>query len=109
MGTLDFPTGSAGRAFLLRLPLREDGSIDEAEVVERPSRATVRRFWASEPDSSGLIVRSAKGWECRCEQQGEVRIFSLPSQLLRLGERVIMTCADGGRMPFRVARMTKLS
>ena len=31
--TREFPTGSAGRAFLLRLPLRDDGSIDEAEVA----------------------------------------------------------------------------
>lgn len=107
-GTREFPTGSAGRAFLLRLPLREDGSIDEAEVLKRPSRATVRRFWAAEPDASGRIVRCAGGWECRCEQQGKVRAFGLPSQPLRLGEPVIMTCTDGSAMPFRVASMTKL-
>ena len=107
-GTREFPTGSAGRAFLLRLPLHEDGTIDEAEVAERPSRATVRRFWASEPDASGRIIRCAGGWECRCEQQGKVRAFCLPSQPLRLGEPVTMTCPDGCRMPFRVASMTKL-
>lgn len=107
-GTCEFPKGSAGRTFLLRLPLHEDGSIDEAEVAQRPSRATVRRFWASEPDSSGRIVRCARGWECRCEQQGKVRAFCLPSQPLRLGEPVIMTCPDGCQLPFRVASMTKL-
>ena len=107
-GTSEFPTGSAGRAFLLRLPLHEDGSIDEAEVAEKPSRATVRRFWASEPDASGRIVRCAQGWECRCEQQGKVRAFCLPMQPLRLGEPVVLTCPDGGQMPFRVARMRKL-
>lgn len=108
-GTREFPTGSAGRAFLIRLPLREDGSIDEAEVARRPSRATVRRFWASEPDASGRIVRCAAGWECRCEQQGEgVCAFCLPSHPLKLGEEVVMTGPDGLQLPFRVASMTKL-
>lgn len=107
-GTREFPTGSAGRAFLLRLPLREDGSIDEAEVVERPARATVRRFWGSEPDASGRIVRCARGWECRCEQQGKVRAFCLRSQSLTLGAQVTMTCPEGRQLPFRVASMTKV-
>lgn len=108
-GTREFPTGSAGRAFLLRLPLHDDGLIDEAEVAQRPLRATVRRFWASEPDSSGQIVRCPCGWECRCGQRGnETLVFHLPSQPLRLGEQVIMTDHDGRELPFRVANMTKL-
>jgi hypothetical protein len=109
-GTPEFPTGSAGRAFLIRLPLREDGSIDEDEVARWPSRATVRRFWASEPDASGRIVRCAGGWECRCEQRGsEVRAFCLPPHPLKLGEEVVMTDPDGLPLPFRVAGMTKLA
>ena len=107
--TREFPTGSAGRAFLLRLPLRDDGSIDDAEVANRPSRATVRRYWASEPDSSGRIVRCLSGWECRCGQRGrEALAFHLPSQPLRLGEQVVMTDPDGRQLPFRVANMTRL-
>lgn len=109
-GTREFPKGSAGRAFLLRLPLNEDGSIDEAEVAHRPSRATVRRFWASEPDSSGRIVRCPSGWECRCGYRGKEHVaFHLPAQPFRLGERVIMTDDCGCELPFRVASMTKLS
>lgn len=109
-GTREFPTGSAGRAFLLRLPLDEDGSIDEAEVAHFPSRATVRRFWASEPDSSGRIVRCPGGWDCRCGQRGnEGLAFRLPSQPLRLGEQVIMTDPCGCELPFRIANIMKLS
>lgn len=108
--TREFPMGSAGRAFLIRLPIREDGSIDEAEVARWPSRATVRRFWASEPDASGRIVRCAGGWECRCEQRGaEARVFCLLPHPLKLEEEVVMTCPDGLPLPFRVASMTKLA
>lgn len=109
-GTREFPAGSAGRAFLLRLPLHDDGSIDDAEVALYPSRATVRRFWASEPDSSGQIVRCQSGWECRCgHRDNEHMAFNLPAQPLRLGERIVMTDACGHELPVRVANMTKLS
>ena len=109
VGTREFPKGSAGRALLLRLPLRDDGTIDEAEFARHPSRATIRRFWASEPDSFGRIVRCQSGWECTCSQRGnESLIFLLPSQALRLGEKVIMKGADGRELPFRIASMTKL-
>lgn len=109
-GTREFPAGSAARAFLLRLPLHDDGSIDEAEVAHRPSRATVRRFWASEPDASGRIVRCPSGWECRCGQRGhETMAFRLPSQPIRIGEQIVMTDSCGFELPFRIASTTKLS
>lgn len=108
-GTREYPAGSAGRAFLLRLPLHEDGSICEAEFLKRPSRATVRRFWASEPDCSGRIVRGHDGWELSCSQHkdGEMA-FRLAPQQIQPGGRVIMTAPDGEELPFRVASMTKL-
>jgi hypothetical protein len=107
--TPEFPQGSASRVFLLRLPLHDNGSIDEGEVARRPSRATVRRFWASEPDTSGQIVRCPCGWECRCGQRGQEPLaFRLSSQPLRLGEQVTMTGPDGCELPFRVANMTKV-
>ena len=108
--TREFPAGSAARAFLLRLPLHEDGSIDEAEVAHHPSRATVRRFWPSEADSSGRIVRCSSGWECRCGQRGKEHVaFHLPPQPLRLGEQIVMTDPSGRELPFRIASMSRLS
>ena len=108
-GTREFPAGSAGRAFLLRLPLLDDGSIDEAEFARNPSRATICRFWASEPDSFGRIFRCPCGWECTCSQRGnEPLVFLLPSQALRLGEQVIMKGPGGHELPFRIAGMTRL-
>lgn len=108
-GTREFPTGSVGRAFLLRLPLHEDGSIDEAEVAHRPSQATVRRFWGSEPDSAGRIVRCPMGWECRCGQRGNEHVaFHFPPQPLRVGEQIVIMDPCGCELPFRVASMTEL-
>ena len=109
-GTPEFPAGSAGRAYLLRLPLDDDGSIDAAEVALHPSRATVRRFWASEPDLSGRIVRCPSGWECRSGQRGYDHLaFHMHPQRFGLGLQIIMTDYCGCDLPFRIASMTKLS
>lgn len=108
-GTREFPTGSAGRAFLLRLPLDEDGSINEAELAQRPSRATVRRFWASEPDCSGRIARRDDGWDLSCsERHDDGFYFHLPPQQILPGGQIVMTTPDGHELPFRVANMAKL-
>ena len=61
-GTHDFPNGSAGRAYLLRLPLDERGLIDERLIVQFPQRATVRRHWPNEPERNGYLVRKPHGW-----------------------------------------------
>ena len=55
--TREFPNGSASRAYLLRLPLTDDGRIDEVALEELPDQATVRRLWPSEADVSGHLVR----------------------------------------------------
>jgi hypothetical protein len=66
-----FPRGSASRSYLLRLPLQDCGSIDEKAFLANPERATVRRFWPSEPDLTGRIVRLKDGWGLRFQDDHE--------------------------------------
>ena len=107
-GTSEFPTGSVGRAFLLRLPLQDDGSIDEAEVARSPARATVRRFWASEPDCSGRIMRRDDGWDLSCtERHNNGFHCHLPPQQILAGGQIVMATPDGKELTFRVSDMTK--
>ena len=83
--------------------------IDEAEVAQRPSRATVRRFWASEPDCSGRITRRDDGWDLRCtEQHNNGFHFHLPPQKILPGGQIVMATPDGTELTFRVSDMTKL-
>jgi hypothetical protein len=106
-GTRDFPRGSVSRAFVLRLPIRRDGSIDEAEVVRNPSLATLKRFWASEPDRIGRIVHVNGSLAFSYGSERAVRC-TLPSQPISLGGHVIVMMPDGGELPFRVASMRQL-
>jgi hypothetical protein len=104
------PSGSPGRAYLIRLPLDETGRVDEAELSSRPRQATVRRFWPSEPDLSGLVERRDSGWAFRwngCADEEKVSMLYL--RPLQLGSEIIVTEPDGRRLPFRVACMRQLA
>lgn len=101
----DFPRGSASRAYLLRLPLKTDGRIDEQALSALPQRATVRRVWPSEADVNGNIVRKEGHWvlvgrtgeTMGLIEPGEI----LPGALVRLRE-------SGSERLFRVAALTDL-
>jgi hypothetical protein len=103
--TSGFPEGSASRVYLLRLPLKKDGLIDEAALAGAPARATVRRFWPNEPDLAGYVVRTPKGWAFSYEpgEDDDETVFHLETHPIRLGEYLTLTEPDGGRLPFRVA------
>jgi hypothetical protein len=102
--TPDFPKGSASRAFLLRLPLGEDGSIDDIAFREEPRRATVRRYWPNEPDLSGHLIRRPTGWALSYRPgEDDESIFHLETPRLLPGEYITVTEPDGRRLPFRVA------
>lgn len=103
--TKEFPEGSASRAYLLRIPLDDQGLIEERSLRAAPARATVRRFWPNEPDMSGHVIRTPSGWAL-CYRIGEAHeeaIFHLEMHPLRLGEYVTLTEPGGETSSFRVA------
>ena len=100
--TADFPSGSPGRAYLLRVPLDADGRIDNERLMQFPSRATARRFWASEPDQFGQLERLDGHYVVRCDSRDAV--FRLPAATgLALGQLIDIEGPDGILQPFRVA------
>lgn len=103
--TAEFPAGSPSRAYLLRLPLRADGSIDEEAVMQRPGMATVRRFWANEPDRQGYLIKGKGTWAFSYQrgEQDDENLFHLEAHPLLPGEYITLTEPDGRRFPFKVA------
>jgi hypothetical protein len=106
-GTRDFPAGSVSRGFLIRVPLDDAGSIDESALAMAPQKATVRRFWSTEPDRCGRVVRANGHWAIQCGGDAE-SIFSIDSPSFALGEQVALVGRDGMAMPFRVAGVHSL-
>ena len=103
--TAEFPEGSASRAYILRLPLNSEALIDATALAQNPGMATVRRFWPSQPDERGYIVRKGKGWafSYALGDDDDEDLYHLESHPLRLGEYVTVIEPDGQRYPFRVA------
>lgn len=101
----EFPRGSAGRSYIIRLPLRGDGTIDYANLEAEPGRATVRRFWPNQPDLIGTIVRTATGLAIKYEARGDDRphLCSLDAHRFRPDDKVVMTGPNGNKRQFRVA------
>lgn len=107
--TREFPFGSASRAYLLRVPLESNGHIAADEHAEEPRRATVRRFWPSEPDLSGYIVRAQWQWHfvSRRAQASADEIGWFEDCALVLDRTIEITEAANGTIPFRVAAITR--
>ena len=99
--TSAFPAGSVSRAYLIRLPLDDEDSVDAAAFVRAPTRATVRRHWSNDPDESGVIVRADGNWLIRCK--GAERMLQLDSQPVRLGAHVTVVEPNGDVLPFKIA------
>ena len=100
--TSEFPGGSVGRAYLIRLPLNDSDRVDRPTLLASPHRATVRRHWATEADESGLISQVKDGWAMLCDGKPE-RLLRLDELPVRLGQQVSVVEADGSVLPFRVA------
>lgn len=100
--TGEFPAGSVGRAYLIRLPLDERDKVDQAAFSRHPSRATVRRHWSTEADQRGVIVQADGRWAMRCDGTPE-RLLELNETGIRPGQQVSVVEPDGRTLPFRIA------
>ncbi|HEY8592468.1 MAG TPA: hypothetical protein VIL42_06340 [Sphingomicrobium sp.] len=105
-GTSDHPRGSVSRGYLICAPLDESGVVDEEVLARAPHKATVRRFWSTEPDEKGQLVRSDGHLALRCNGKAD-RLLPLNGEL-RLGARVDVVGADGRALPFRIASIAQL-
>lgn len=111
----EFPRGSAGRSYLIRLPLTEEGAIDTATLESQPARATVRRYWANEADMIGHLVHTPRGYAIRYEKNGGTRLnggaeasgqlFQFGADSITIGEQIFLTEPDGHEMRFRIASL----
>jgi hypothetical protein len=100
--TNEFPAGSVSRAYLVRLPLDDNDLVDEKALQRSPQRATARRFWSTEPDECGLVVRIESGWAMHCNGS-PVRMLDLDGRPIRLGQHIAVEEPGGALLPFRIA------
>ena len=100
--TREFPRGSVSRGYLIRLPLNDSDVVDPADFDLSPHLATVRRYWSTEPDEAGLVIRAGDGWVLRCNGKPD-RLLEVNGRPFRLGQQVAVVDPDGATLPFRIA------
>lgn len=100
--TEDFPAGSVSRGYLIRLPLDDHDLIDRAAFEHSPKRATVRRYWSTDPDEAGLVHEEDSGWAMRCNGSAD-RMLLLDGRPILLGQQISVVETDGDVLPFTVA------
>ena len=105
--TPSFPKGSAGRAYVLYVPLDEDGLIDEEAFALNPGRATISRYWASDPDHHGQVERHDRQWVFRCRHKDSEILLRLLSGPFRLHEELRAVSQDGVEHAFRIVDIVK--
>lgn len=105
--TRDFPNGSPSRAYLLRLPLDENGLVDEVALRTSPTEAILRRCWPNEPDMAGYVVPANGGWAFSQEpgEDDQANIFCHERRPIRIGESLMIVEPDGNTLPFHVASL----
>ena len=107
--TRDFPNGSASRAYVMRVPLTEDGTIDEQAVVSTPEQATVRRLWPSQPELRGHLVRLGSRWAFMAGRRGDQKTLWSEIEGEPISKGALLTLRENGQeLPFRVARLSDL-
>jgi len=108
----EFPRGSVGRSYLIRLPLDDDGAIDTATLEAKPTFATVRRHWSNQADMLGHLVRTPMGYAIQYETNGHSTkdggvpaLFQFGAEAIRVGEQIFLAEPDGHQLRFRIASM----
>lgn len=113
-----FPRGSAGRNYLIRLPLTEEGSIDASALEGHPLRATVRRYWPNQADMVGRLVHTPMGFAIQYEsvparqseimepsRTGDQHLIKFGVDAIKPGNEVFMTEPDGNQVRYRIASL----
>lgn len=102
--TAEYPNGSSAHAYVFRVPLDEDGIIDQKALRKAEKRPEVRRFWRGEPEQKGVVIATGKGWafSYKVGDDDDETIFRLKDHPLKPGEYLTITETDGSELPFKV-------
>jgi hypothetical protein len=102
--TSRYPEGSAAHAYVLRLPVDDNGMVETKPLREAVEHPTVRRFWPNEPDQTGVVIKQGRKWSFsyRPGAEDDEAIFHLEDHSIKLGEYLTITEINGEKLPFKV-------
>jgi len=105
----EFPEGSTRHGYVIVLPLKADGRIDDAAYHDAPQLCTIHRFWEGEGDSTGQVVRRGPhrwAFSYHAGREDDEPVPHLAEHLFRDGEYLAVREANGKEHVLRVALIT---
>lgn len=109
----DFPDGSRHHGYELVAPLNAEDRIDPVVWSRQRARCRVRRFWDSEDDEIGHVVRKPGGawafhYDINGDEDDDETGYRLGDHRFRIGEYVSIREHDDDRLrTFRVVSVTE--
>jgi hypothetical protein len=99
-----YPEGSAAHAYLLRLPVNDNGMVETTALREAAEHPTVLRFWPNQADQTGVVIKQGRKWSFsyRPGPEDDEAIFHLEDHPIKLGEYLTITETNGEKLPFKV-------
>jgi hypothetical protein len=99
-----YPEGSAAHAYVLRLPVDQDGMVETRPLKAATEHPTVSRFWPHEPDRTGVVIKTDGKWSFsyRSGEADDETIFHLEDHPINIGEYLTITETNGEKLPFKV-------
>ena len=115
--THEFPEGSSRHGYEMIAPLDAEGRLDFVEWCSLPTPCRVRRFWADEPERSGVLVHRRGGaggatWVVdydRSSSEDDETGYRFDTHTFRIGDYVSMSDAGGFFHTFKVAEVKPLT
>jgi hypothetical protein len=102
--TAEFPEGSAAHAYVLRLPIDDNGFIERSAIKHATQSPIVHRMWPNKPDRTGVVISQRAGWAFSYEDgdADDEGIFQLEHHPIKPGQYLTITETNGERLPFKV-------
>ena len=101
--TLDFPDGSPAHAYVLRLPIDDNGVLEKRILHHPDVSPVVRRFWPGEADREGVVIPKGRGWVFSYApgEPDDEALFHLENHSIIVGQYLTITEQDGETLPFK--------
>jgi hypothetical protein len=102
--TPEFPQGSPAHAYVLRLPIDDNGVLEERILKHPDQDPVVRRFWPGQAERKGVVIPKGRGWVFSYApgDTDDEALFHLEDRPIKVGQYLTITEADGEKLPFKV-------
>lgn len=99
-----FPVGYLAYAYVLRLPVDDNGRLEKAQLGHPDERPIAPRFWPGEADREGVVIPKGRDWvfSCAVGEADDEALFHLEDHVIAESQYLTIIETNGEQLPFRI-------